>query len=401
MDTQVDWTLVADNMDITNGHAARMRFARYKNQVEGVQPRPREPRAPGSSSKNSRGRPVKKQKVEQGKKEEDDVKQEKGERGNNSGEGRKIKSEGGEEGMPQAKMTEGGALGPGAGIKREFDDVDADGEVDEMAENHMDLTWNASRGEKSPSRNGSKTEMALRIKREPGDGVEDRSLKRINFSKSTAGGEEGADAPADSISQTDLSATTPSQPVSASAPANKASTSQQTSPHTTSPPLHIPPLDQAISPTLTFNATTIPSMQHLHLNQPPPNQRLFSNDMSMHQTHTPPSSNGEQQGYISPVPSYHTYQGQSPPTTSSAPYSLPPSPVGGGGGYNEMNRYGGIAQNGMGVGGGGYDMGVHNGIMMNQGSFVGMLQDPSFPNTYGSGEGGGYTGVGGWEGMYQ
>ena len=120
----------------------------------------------------------------------------------------------------------------------------------------------------------------------------------------------------------------------------------------------------------------------------------------MQQTHTPPSSSSGQQGYTYPVPSYHTYQGQSPATTSSAPYSLPPSPVGGGG-YKEMNGYGGMAQNGMGVGGGGYDMGVHNGMVMNQSSFVGMLQDPSFPNTYGSAGGGGYGGVGGWEGMYQ
>lgn len=376
-------------MDITNGHAARMRFARYKNQVEGVQPRPREPRSANSSASKGRGRPVKKQKVEQGKKEEDDVKKEAGSE-DGGGEKRRFKSEGGEgeKGeMPQAK----GSLGRGAGIKREYDDVDAEGEVDETAENHINLSWNASTSEKSPRGKGGKTEMAVRIKREPFDGAEDGSPKRVSFSKSTAGVEGGANAPADSINPTDLSATTPSQPVCASASAYKVSSSS---------PLHTSPPDQAISPNLTFNTTTISSMQHLQPNQPPRNQRMFSNDMSMQQTHTPPSSDGEQQGYIYPVPSYHTYQGQSPAATSSAPYSLPPSPVSGGG-YNEINGYGGMAQNGMGVGGGGYDMGLHNGMMMNQSSFVGMLQDPSFPNTYGSGGGGGYEGVGGWDGVYQ
>lgn len=403
---QVDWALVADNMDITNGHAARMRYARYKNQVEGVQPRPREPRNPNSSgsSKNSRGRPVKKQKLEQGKKEEDErgVKKDPDAPAGDKGGKRKIKSEGGEEGMPQAKMT--GGLGPGAGIKREFDDVDAEGEVDETAENHMDLTWNASTSEKSPRRKGSKTEMAVRIKTEPVDGVEGGSPKRIRFSKSTVGGEEGADAPAGLIEPNDLSTTTPAQPASAISAA-KASTSPHTSTRPVSPQLHIlqPQEHQPISPTATANQTTIRNMQHFQLSQPPPSQRLFSNDMSMAQTHTPPnhSSNGGQaHAFQYPVPSYHSYAEQSPATTSSAPYSLPPSPVGGvAGGYStDINGYN-MAQ-------GSYDMnGIHNGMnggmMMNQGSFVGMLEDPSFPSggqMYGSS---GSYGVGGWEDMYQ
>lgn len=384
-------------MDITNGHAARMRYARYKNQVEGVQPRPREPRSANSSQKNSRGRPsAKKQKVEQGKKEEDDVKKEAG--AEDKAEKRKIKrerGEGEEGGMPQAKM--GGTLGPGAGIKREWDDVDAEGEVDETAENHMDLMRNASTSEKSPSRKGSKAEtaMAVRIKREPVEG-ESGSPRRSSATVNAEG-----DAPLESINPSNLSASgsITTQPLSANTSATKASVSPQTSPHTISPPQ-----GQAISPILTFNATTIPSMQHLQLNQAPPSQRLFSNDMTMQQTHTPPppppshlSSNGGQ-GFTYPVPSYHTYAGQSPATTSSAPYSLPPSPVGGGGYQGDMNGYN--------MNGGGYDLnhgmsnGMNSGMMMNQGSFVGMLQDPSFPNAYGGADGG-YGGVGGWENMYQ
>lgn len=372
-------------MDITNGHAARMRYARYKNQVEGVQPRPREPRSANSSQKNSRGRPsAKKQKVEQGKKEEDDVKKEAG--AEDKAEKRKIKREGGEGGIPQAKM--GGTLGPGAGIKREWDDVDAEGEVDETAENHMDLMRNASASEKSPSREGSKAEtaMAVRIKMEPVEG-ESGSPRRSSATVNPEG-----DAPSESINPSGLSASGSiiTQPLSATS-ATKTSVSPQTPPH-------------AISPALAFNATTVPSMQHLQLNQAPPSQRLFSNGMAMQQTHTSPppppshlSSNGGQ-GFTYPVPSYHTYAGQSPATTSSAPYSLPPSPVGGGGYQGDMNGYN--------MNGGGYDLnhgmnnGMNSGMMMNQGSFVGMLQDPSFPNAY-EGAGGGYGGVGGWEGMYQ
>ena len=41
---KVDWNDVAENLDITNGHAARMRFSRFKQQMEGVQPPQRKPR---------------------------------------------------------------------------------------------------------------------------------------------------------------------------------------------------------------------------------------------------------------------------------------------------------------------------------------------------------------------
>ncbi|KAM0805327.1 hypothetical protein BDR22DRAFT_942918, partial [Usnea florida] len=34
----IDWQQVADQLDITNGHAARMRYSRFKQQMEGVAP---------------------------------------------------------------------------------------------------------------------------------------------------------------------------------------------------------------------------------------------------------------------------------------------------------------------------------------------------------------------------
>lgn len=46
----VDWNQVADGLDITNGHAARMRFSRFKQHMEGVpsQPRTAKPKKEGA-----------------------------------------------------------------------------------------------------------------------------------------------------------------------------------------------------------------------------------------------------------------------------------------------------------------------------------------------------------------
>lgn len=41
---QIDWQTVADEVGITNGHAARMRFSRFKQQMEGNYPTRRHPR---------------------------------------------------------------------------------------------------------------------------------------------------------------------------------------------------------------------------------------------------------------------------------------------------------------------------------------------------------------------
>ncbi|EEP79281.1 predicted protein [Uncinocarpus reesii 1704] len=40
----IDWNLVASQLDITNGHAARMRFSRFRQHMEGISTTPRTPR---------------------------------------------------------------------------------------------------------------------------------------------------------------------------------------------------------------------------------------------------------------------------------------------------------------------------------------------------------------------
>ncbi|KAK2766232.1 hypothetical protein FQN54_007748 [Arachnomyces sp. PD_36] len=48
----VDWNLVASQLEITNGHAARMRFSRFKQHMEGTTTTPRTPRP--KKSKNEK-----------------------------------------------------------------------------------------------------------------------------------------------------------------------------------------------------------------------------------------------------------------------------------------------------------------------------------------------------------
>ncbi|OBT82982.1 hypothetical protein VE02_08512 [Pseudogymnoascus sp. 03VT05] len=82
----VDWNLVAADMEITNGHAARMRFARFKNQMEGTVPKARAPRD------KSRAPKAKRIKTKDEKKEED----------------------GGEKALLKLKLEEGATADPGA-----------------------------------------------------------------------------------------------------------------------------------------------------------------------------------------------------------------------------------------------------------------------------------------------
>ncbi|KZF20565.1 hypothetical protein L228DRAFT_249321 [Xylona heveae TC161] len=42
----IDWSAVASQLEITNGHAARMRFSRFKQHMEGVVPSPRRRASP-------------------------------------------------------------------------------------------------------------------------------------------------------------------------------------------------------------------------------------------------------------------------------------------------------------------------------------------------------------------
>lgn len=126
---QIDWNAVASDMEITNGHAARMRFARFKNQIEGVQPKAREPRSGGArSGRPGPGRPPKRK-----KEEEDDKSSVKREV-----EGKKVKAEndtsGGIGGLGEAGHD--GLVQPVSEmqigqrrIKREASEMCGDGEV--------------------------------------------------------------------------------------------------------------------------------------------------------------------------------------------------------------------------------------------------------------------------------
>ncbi len=51
---QIDWAQVATQLGITNGHAARMRFSRFKQAMEGVVPAPRKRTTAGSNTSSHR-----------------------------------------------------------------------------------------------------------------------------------------------------------------------------------------------------------------------------------------------------------------------------------------------------------------------------------------------------------
>ncbi|KAE8388301.1 hypothetical protein BDV23DRAFT_185521 [Aspergillus alliaceus] len=54
----IDWSLVANQLEISNGHAARMRYSRFKQQMEGTTSTPRSSRPKKNPSK-SKGSPCK------------------------------------------------------------------------------------------------------------------------------------------------------------------------------------------------------------------------------------------------------------------------------------------------------------------------------------------------------
>ena len=56
--SQIDWNEVAGSLDITNGHAARMRFSRFKQQMEGIQPQVRKPKAAPVPRKKQKQKPA-------------------------------------------------------------------------------------------------------------------------------------------------------------------------------------------------------------------------------------------------------------------------------------------------------------------------------------------------------
>ncbi|KAL4929227.1 uncharacterized protein BDV17DRAFT_262145 [Aspergillus undulatus] len=55
----VDWPLVASQLDISNGHAARMRYHRFRNQMEGINPTQRKRTVNNKTSSKSSKNPLK------------------------------------------------------------------------------------------------------------------------------------------------------------------------------------------------------------------------------------------------------------------------------------------------------------------------------------------------------
>jgi hypothetical protein len=53
---KVDWSLIASQLDISNGHAARMRFSRLRQHMEGVSTTPRNPRPRKNNASNKSGK---------------------------------------------------------------------------------------------------------------------------------------------------------------------------------------------------------------------------------------------------------------------------------------------------------------------------------------------------------
>ncbi|KAK7534271.1 uncharacterized protein J3D65DRAFT_660638 [Phyllosticta citribraziliensis] len=50
----IDWKIIAEECKISNGHAARMRYHRFRQTMENIQPSKRGPRAPKGSSKRQK-----------------------------------------------------------------------------------------------------------------------------------------------------------------------------------------------------------------------------------------------------------------------------------------------------------------------------------------------------------
>ncbi|KAH8431920.1 uncharacterized protein LDX57_009569 [Aspergillus melleus] len=51
----IDWNVVASQLEISNGHAARMRYSRFRQQMEGITSTPRAPRTKKAPNKSKAG----------------------------------------------------------------------------------------------------------------------------------------------------------------------------------------------------------------------------------------------------------------------------------------------------------------------------------------------------------
>ena len=107
----IDWNLVADGLDITNGHAARMRFSRFRQHMEGIPTQPRKPRPKKDGvkdTKNAKGKRLKRE-------PNDDIKGENMNGEDGEAEGARVKPE---PGMEDRKGIE---EPPAVRVKRELD----------------------------------------------------------------------------------------------------------------------------------------------------------------------------------------------------------------------------------------------------------------------------------------
>jgi hypothetical protein len=144
----IDWNLVAGSLDITNGHAARMRYSRFKQHMEGATTQPRAPRTP-----------KKEKEVKEGKEGKEGVKKGKKRGFEEDGDDRKeaptfMKSEIGQDGAGVNVKTEGG----GRRVKNEPDADTTPYEVQIKREPGPLQDVRAAVGEATP---------AVRVKPEP------------------------------------------------------------------------------------------------------------------------------------------------------------------------------------------------------------------------------------------
>jgi hypothetical protein len=116
----IDWNLVAAGLDITNGHAARMRFSRFKQHMEGIPTQPRKPRPKKDGvkdTKNAKGKRLKRE--PDGDIKGEDMKGEDGE-----AEGARVKPEPGSQMKGEPRVMEdskGIEQPPAVRVKREPD----------------------------------------------------------------------------------------------------------------------------------------------------------------------------------------------------------------------------------------------------------------------------------------
>jgi hypothetical protein len=113
----IDWNLVAGSLEITNGHAARMRYSRFKQHMEGtITTQTRAPKAGKKEKESNEGKDWKQGKgAKEGK--EGKVSSKKGKK-------RAFEEEGGDQkGALAYAKSENGSSGAGPVVKRECSDV--------------------------------------------------------------------------------------------------------------------------------------------------------------------------------------------------------------------------------------------------------------------------------------